>query len=540
MTTTEAEERLTSGLEAPSDSPTEIKERWLSPLRVPNFDPTLGVPVSVEKKGRPPNRIVTLGDSLTQGFQSGAIFNTDIAYPAILAHELGWSTEYRFPRYAGPGGGLPFNIELLLRHLQERFGATLSIWELPMALFAARSFMDDNEDYWERGPGSSTPAFSKFNHNLAMYGWDLRDTLSRTAAICEAELRAAKDDLIQQVVENDSQRAALRVYPSGPANRDLTLLNAAAAMGDEGDDGADCGIETLIVFLGSNNALASVTSLRVVWSGDRYKDLRGKSGYTVWRPKHFASEFAEVVERVKLIKARHVIWCTVPHVTIAPVARGVGRKMSIGSQYFPYYTRPWIDDASFDASRDPHITGAQARAIDIAIDAYNTGIEDTVRSARGEQRDWYLLDIAGLLDRLAARRFIEDPNARPSWWTPYPLPPALNALRPVPDSRFITSDGNGGRASGGLFSLDGVHPTTIAYGLIAQEMVNIMRLAGVEFYHGGGALRTDPVTVDFNRLLLRDSLVRHPPQNISRSLSIIGWADETLDWIKRAVAWRAG
>ena len=28
-------------------------------------------------------------------------------------------------------------------------------------------------------------------------------------------------------------------------------------------------------------------------------------------------------------------------------------------------------------------------------------------------------------------------------------------------SRFLTADGRGGRATGGLFSLDGVHPTTV-------------------------------------------------------------------------------
>jgi hypothetical protein len=145
------------------------------------------------------------------------------------------------------------------------------------------------------------------------------------------------------------------------------------------------------------------------------------------------------------------------------------------------------------------------------------------------------LDIAGLLDRLASRRYITDPNARPPWWTPYPLPPALKALDPVPDSRFLTSDGEGGRASGGLFSLDGVHPTTIAYGLIAQEMINVMRLAGVEFTHGNGAPRSDPVAVDFERLIRRDSLIRQPPQNLTPGLEILGWADETLDWVKRTL-----
>ena len=39
---------------------------------------------------------------------------------------------------------------------------------------------------------------------------------------------------------------------------------------------------------------------------------------------------------------------------------------------------------------------------------------------------------------------------------------------------------------GGLFSLDGVHPTTVGYGLIAQEMIDIMVRAGVTFYQPDG------------------------------------------------------
>lgn len=285
-----------------------------------------------------------------------------------------------------------------------------------------------------------------------------------------------------------------------------------------------------------------MTNLKVTWSGAAFRDLRRKNAYTVWRPAHFAAEFAELVEAVKAVAARHVIWCTVPHVTIAPIARGVGDKIERGSRYFPYYTRPWIGDAAFDPGQDPHITGPQARVVDYAIDMYNDTIQREVEQARagadGAPRNWYLLDVAGLLDRLASRRFIADPNARPPWWTPYPLPPQLAALKPVPSSRFLTSDGSGGRASGGLFSIDGVHPTTIGYGILAQETINIMRLARVEFRHGNGVSRSDPVTVDFDRLIQRDTLIRRPPQNLTPGVDILGWADQTLDWVKRTLSFK--
>jgi hypothetical protein len=437
---------------------------------------------------------------------------------------------------------LPFNIELLLRELESRFGTKINPWEVPFALFAARAWMDRSEDYWERGPGAEPPVVGGYNHALAVYGWDLRDALSKTAESCVTALKATKDDLLKQIIENDSERAALRVYPlaSAPARR-MTLFDVARSLGDDHEDDVEAGIETLVVFLGSNNALQAVTELKVVWSESDFADMKAKSAYTVWQPAHFIAELNEVRDRVAAIKARHVIWCTVPHVTIAPVARGIGSKLRPGSRYFPFYTRPWIDEAGFDPQRDPHITGAQARAVDYAIDMYNEAITDVVRDARSgsEPRRWYLLDIAGLLDRMASRRFITDANARPPWWTPYPLPPLLQALEPTPDSRFLTSDGKGGRATGGLFSLDGVHPTTVTYGLIAQEMMSIMERAGVEFRNARGALRSSPVTVDFARLIRRDTLVRRPPQNLRPGLEMLGWADETLDLVRRSFGFKS-
>lgn len=68
------------------------------------FDPTLGRSFSVDTEGTPRHRLVAIGDSLTHGFQSGAVFNTDLSYPAIIAKELGWFDEYRYPRYGGHGG----------------------------------------------------------------------------------------------------------------------------------------------------------------------------------------------------------------------------------------------------------------------------------------------------------------------------------------------------------------------------------------------------------------------------------------------------
>jgi hypothetical protein len=254
---------------------------------------------------------------------------------------------------------------------------------------------------------------------------------------------------------------------------------------------------------------------------------------TVWHPRLFKAQLDRAVDQARGIAARHVIWATVPHVTIAPVARGVERKVTAGSRYFPYYTRPWIADDAFDPGEDRRITHQQARAVDSAIDDYNDHIAEAVIAARREGLDWYVLDMAGLLDRLAQKRYIDDPLARPDWWSRHPLPPALEALDPPPTSGFFAADAAGRRTKGGLFSLDGVHPTTIGYGILTEEIVRVMSVAGVVFRDGDGAPRPAPVAVDFDRLLAEDTLISDPPRSIDATLRTIAWVEEHAPFLVR-------
>jgi hypothetical protein len=510
--------------------------------REPTWDSTAGLELDVgAARGTPRHRLVTIGDSLTHGFQSGAVFHTDLSYPAIIAWELGCYDGFRFPRYPG-FGGIPLNIEFLIADLEHEFGERVSWWELPLALFRVRQHLAHAEDWWDSGPGSKPAADLGINHNLGIYGWDLRDALSRTADTAEAALRAPPDWQLVPLIRNADAISALRVLGSArdSAHKALTPFEAAAALGAEGviegpdgqGDPGD-GIETLIVFLGANNALGSVISLTLRWSGDGFDDLREKARYNVWRPTHFESELKLVAEKVRQIRARHVIWGTVPHVTIAPVARGIGGKLRPGSRYFRYYARPWISDRDFRPKEDrPYLTGENARAIDSAIDQYNEAIVETVRAGRREGRDWRILDVCGVLDRLAFRRYLDDPQLQPpSWWKPYQLPADLAELSPAPDTRFFAS-GVGGRTAGGLISLDGIHPTTVSYGILAQEFINVMLEAGVEFRTAAGA-RPAPVRVDFKRLVALDALISRPPVSLSSDVGLIGWLDQRIDIFRR-------
>ncbi len=472
-------------------------------------DPQLGeqlgpvAPDAPSVPDSPAHGLVTVGDSLTHGMSSAAVFHTELSWPALVASGLGVDG-FTYPRYGGPLHGLPLNIEEVLRQLEKRFGDHLNLAEdlaLPLVL---REIVDKNEDYWERGEGRTAARTDRRFENLGIYGWDVRDSLSFTAA--RAALRASPkphDDFLGARPDHDNDIAAGSVL--APFGVDATQIRAATWLGRDG------GIDTLVVALGANNALRSVVDKKVVWSGEHFADLERKGEYNVWRPSHFAIEYAELVRSVKPIAARRVVLATVPHVTIAPIAKGVnprkpGQKWMKGSRYFPYYTDPWIDEKDFDPSKHRHLTHQQARAIDSAIDQYNDTVVDAVRHARREGRDWLVLDLCGLLDGLAYRRFANDRAAAAnSDWEPYPLPGPIAHL----DARFFLSDKEG-RTQGGLFGLDGVHPTTAGYGVIATEVLDILAKAGVT---------TKPI--DFAALLRKDTLNSRPPALLTQLLTLL-------------------
>ena len=143
---------------------------------------------------------------------------------------------------------------------------------------------------------------------------------------------------------------------------------------------------------------------------------------------HFQAEYAELIRWLLPVPASRVLLATVPHVTVAPIAAGVnpanpGKKWREGSRYFPYYTDPWIPESAFRPDKQHrHITHQQARAIDSAIDQYNDTIQDHVRRARADGRDWHLVDLCGILDGVAHRRYLADPPYTPHSTPGRPLP----------------------------------------------------------------------------------------------------------------------
>lgn len=471
-------------------------------VRVRYPDPTLGLAVPDVAEAAEGHPLVTVGDSLTHGMSSGAVFDTRLSWPAIVARSL--RVNLSMPDYAGPLGGIPFNIEGLLRGLQDEFGDRLSGLELLKLPLTLQRLADSNEDYWERGAGSLPPPAVRHT-NLGIYGWDVRDCLSYTAGLAATRLAGspAHDDLLGAIPSNDSDIAARSVLTG--CEPSAAQIDAAAWLGDNG------GIGTLIVAHGSNNALRAVVDKQLNWSGTGYDTLDGKGSYNVWRPSHFALEYGTLVDRIRAISAQRVVLATVPHVTVAPIANGVnpdrpGQKWREGSRYFPYYTDPWIAEADFRPDKHRHLTHQQARAVDSAIDQYNATIAEAVRHARSEGRHWFLLDLSGVLDGLAQRRYVDDDAAAlRNGWQPHPVPAEMAGL----DTRFFRSDRTG-RLSGGLFGLDGVHPTTSGYAILAGAVLDVLKVAGLK-----------PDAIDYADLRGRDTLNTDPPALMTAALGLV-------------------
>jgi len=117
-----------------------------------------------------------------------------------------------------------------------------------------------------------------------------------------------------------------------------------------------------------------------------------------------------------------------------------------------------------------------------------------------------VLDLCGILDRLAYRRYVTDPAAAErNNWQPYPLPKPIADL----DTRFFLAD-HSGRIQGGLFGLDAVHPTTSGYGVIAQAVLDLLSADGVA-----------STPIDFATVRQQDTLNSQPPPLLKTMLSLL-------------------
>jgi len=479
----------------------------------------LGIPLPAgSAEGNAAHKLVTIGDSLTMGFKSMAITDTKLSWPVMVADALGLTAQqFTYPSFPGPPDcpGLPLNLEAIVRGMQTAGDGQPPVLKQLRETYAAITAASHVKSYWEHGPGSVPPGTAdNYYHNLAVYSWTVADAYTRTVGQAVATVNSSAGGLaaFSPIVTHGADRAML-ITLRGPLAQDMsnptTMVDAAKWLGDHG------GIDTLVVALGANNALPAAVRLRLVWSD------HPEQSPTVFTPSHFQAQLTALADQVAAITARRVIWATVPHVTVAPIALGIGAK-TLAKRYYEHYIHAWIRPDDYLPGVNPALTDQQACAIDSAIDQYNYAIKQLVYNARTATpaRDWLILDMCGLLDRLAFRRYINDPAGQPAWWQrkAYQLPKVLAALTPLPDTRFFVSDPSG-RTQGGLFALDGTHPTTIGYSILADQVLKTID-------HATGI---PPRSIDFARYLDEDSLITHPPSSLAGDLGPLELINTVVD-----------
>ena len=307
-------------------------------------------------------RLVAIGDSLTQGVQNGAIFRPYLSYPALIADSLGLDVpnDFRAPRF--PGSGIPFNLEWFLRSLRERVGTEMDrrewIWKFP---FSLEDFIDEVEDYYERGCGSRPAAHDRIYHNLAVASFRVRDSFTVNANYCSRQIDRAEgwweDDFLglpsapmyriarrvlnprsgraptpraQGVSNPRSGRASNQRRPRRDERNAWTQIDNLRALNNwEGP------VENLIVFFGANDCLGTVVTLNV-------RDMEGvenppadsqerRETYNLTSAAVFENDYEELVAAISgaISKNTKVFVGTVDYAGDPARATGCGRWRQI-------------------------------------------------------------------------------------------------------------------------------------------------------------------------------------------------------------------
>lgn len=449
------------------------------------------------------HKLAVIGDSLSQGFLNGGIYRTDINFPSFIARCFEPQPIFRQPVFTAQAG-IPLNFEILLRGLTDEFGEIIDWSEYSGATAHTLSTLRRIKYYWEGRRKDLSVDQPEPWHNQSVWGLAVNDAwlLTEKSAREFIDQHTDRFSVFGFLPEHAKLTTARLVL-----NPQLTLLHEHQTQLSNiqrlQDDG---GIENLIVCLGHNNALGSVVNLKLKWSEpEDLNAFMAHRTHSIYRPEHFELEYRQLASRIAAIGAQRIFVPTIPYPTIPPVLRGVNSDISRDHfGYFDYYTRFWIWDEDFDPEKHPYLTRDEAIQIDLTVDSYN----EIIRKVAAEY-DWHVVPMAEHVGGMAYRRlggimtrhypgdFIKALRRNPA--TAHLVSENGEVLL-TPD--FIRADPDTGRiAKGGLFSLDGLHPTTTGYGLMANVYRDTMKKAGVRFQK----------PIDWDQVLREDTLVTDPP-----------------------------
>lgn len=454
---------------------------------------------------QPKHKLAVIGDSLSQGFQNGGIYRTDLNFPSLLVDCWEPRPTFDQPIFTAQAG-IPLNLEVLIRGLSDEYGNSIEWNEYLPALTYLYSTLKRIKRYWEgelkplNNPNHATPY-----HNQSVWGFAMNDAWMVTEQLSRRFIENQPDtySIFDMLPDHAMYITASLVLNPSFSERfaHSTQINNIQYLQDHG------GIENLIVTMGHNNIIGAVSDLKFILSEEHdLTDFPSEREYTVYRPEHFEQEYRKLAEKVSAIGAEQIITQTIPYVTIPPVTRGVNADKSRSNHvgYFDYYTRFWVWDKDFDPDKHPHLTKEQAIALDQHVDEYNAIIRQIAK-----EYGWIVVPLNKYVTGYARRRLggklrLSYPEKFVEAMNQHPMTSHLLAERDNPkfSTDYLRIDRESGKVyKGGIFSLDGIHPTTIGYGLIAHIYKQTMEEHGIEFDR----------PLNWNRIISNDTLVTNPP-----------------------------
>ena len=432
--------------------------------------------------------------------------------------------------------------------LQKRFGTDISVLEWLPIYGAISEFQDQSENFYERGKGQfDEPMIGyeyDFTDNCAVEGMRVADAWEVTPRLCRERIKAdkdsGKDNFGISLASSSFYRTALKVLNPKlqPQYDDYSAINWLEYVAQNE------GVDNAIVFLGANNALGTIFKVkfepRDLTPGEAktFGSRAGAAGeedkFTLWHPRAFEHDYSLLLKKVNDAMTHNqrkdwkVFLGTVPIVTIAAMIEGFGDERLVDDprvplgkatkqfRYYQYYKYFGVNEST--ALQTGKIMAFRdALFIDKVIIAFNKAIvklANEMNSSIGRQA-FIVVDISNALTDMAWKRNSGMPS--------YEYPEELQWLYPPINTKYYRANAQGDIVDGGIFSLDGIHPTVIGQGIIGHEFLKAMKENGAA-----------PSDADLNwQSIISDDELRTNPLPIIDSM-VNKW--QAIDFIVNAIA----
>lgn len=122
----------------------------------------------------PKHKLVVLGDSVSQGFQNGGIYRTDLNFPNFLRNCWEPAPDFDQPLFTAQAG-IPLNLEVLARGMSDEFGDSIEWNEYLPAISHLYSTLKRVKRYWEGKSKSLKRQQATPYHNQSVWGFAMND-----------------------------------------------------------------------------------------------------------------------------------------------------------------------------------------------------------------------------------------------------------------------------------------------------------------------------------------------------------------------------